>query len=55
LACAWPALEVGAGLMAVLSAVQWIAPLAVIAWPQSGCWPISQRAQRSTPSPTNAW
>ena len=29
--CAWPALEAGAGLMAVLSAIQWITPLAVIA------------------------
>ena len=30
LACAWPALESGAGLMAVLLAVKWIVPLTVM-------------------------
>lgn len=29
-ACAWPALEAGADVMAVLSAIKWIAPLTVI-------------------------
>ena len=31
LACAWPALENGAGFWAVLLAIKWIAPLAIIA------------------------
>jgi len=30
LVCAWPALESGAGFMAVLLSIKWIAPLAVI-------------------------
>ncbi len=30
LACAWPALESGADLMAILQAVKWIVPLAII-------------------------
>jgi hypothetical protein len=30
LACAWPALEAGAGLLATLLAIKWIAPLAIV-------------------------
>jgi hypothetical protein len=30
LVCAWPALEAGSGVMSVLMAIKWIAPLAII-------------------------
>ena len=46
LACAWPALEAGAGLMAVLSAIQWIAPLAVIG--MATVWMLAHFTARTT-------
>jgi hypothetical protein len=44
--CAWPALEAGAGLMAVLSAIQWITPLAVIAL--ATVWMLAHFTARTT-------
>ena len=46
LVCAWPALEAGAGLMAVLSAIQWITPLAVIAL--ATVWMLAHFTARTT-------
>ena len=44
--CAWPALEAGAGLMAVLSAIQWMAPLAVIG--MATVWMLAHVTARTT-------
>jgi hypothetical protein len=46
LVCAWPPLEAGAGLMAVLSAIQWITPLAVIAL--ATVWMLAHFTARTT-------
>ena len=46
LACAWPALESGAGLMAVASSVKWIAPLAVIG--MASVWALAWFTARTT-------
>ena len=46
LACAWPALESGAGLMAVVSAVKWIVPLTVIA--MASVWLLAWFTARTT-------
>lgn len=45
-ACAWPALESGAGLMAVLSAVKWIVPLTVIG--MASIWTLAWLTARTT-------
>ena len=45
-ACAWPALESGAGLMAVMSAVKWIVPLTVIA--MASVWLLAWFTARTT-------
>jgi len=45
-ACAWPALESGAGLMAVVSAVKWIVPLTVIA--MASVWLLAWFTSRTT-------
>ena len=45
-ACAWPALEDGAGSMAVLSAIKWIAPLAVIGL--ATVWTLAYFTARTT-------
>ena len=45
-ACAWPALEDGAGYMAVLSAIKWIAPLAVIGL--ATVWTLAYFTARTT-------
>ena len=45
-ACAWPALESGAGLMAVVSAVKWIVPLTVIA--MASVWLLAWFTARTT-------
>jgi hypothetical protein len=44
--CAWPALEQGAGFMAVLSAIKWIAPLAVIGL--ATVWTLAYFTARTT-------
>ena len=46
LVCAWPALESGAGFMAVLSAIKWIAPLAVIG--MGTLWLLAHLTARTT-------
>ena len=46
LVCAWPALEGGAGYMAVLSAIKWIAPLAVIG--MATLWALAYFTARTT-------
>lgn len=45
-ACAWPALESGAGLLAVLLSVKWIAPLAVIG--MLSVWTLAWLTARTT-------
>ena len=45
-ACAWPALEEGAGLMAVLMAIKWIAPLALIGL--ASVWLLAYLTSRTT-------
>jgi len=45
-ACAWPALEEGAGLMAVLMAIKWIAPLALIGL--ASVWMLAYLTSRTT-------
>ena len=45
-ACAWPALESGAGMMAVLLSVKWIAPLSVIAL--ASVWTLAWLSARTT-------
>ncbi len=45
-ACAWPALEDGAGFMAVLLAIKWIAPLAIIA--MATVWMLAYCTARTT-------
>ena len=46
LACAWPALESGAGLMAVLLAVKWIVPLTVMG--MASIWTLAWLTARTT-------
>ena len=46
LACAWPALESGAGLMAVLLAVKWIVPLTVMG--MVSIWTLAWLTARTT-------
>ena len=46
LACAWPALESGAGLLAVVLSVKWIAPLAVIG--MLSVWALAWFTARTT-------
>ena len=46
LVCAWPALEGGAGYMAVLLAIKWIAPLAVIG--MATLWTLAYFTARTT-------
>jgi len=46
LACAWPALEGGTGYMAVLWAIKWIAPLAVIG--MATVWTLAYFTARTT-------
>ena len=46
LACAWPALEGGTGYMAVLLAIKWIAPLAVIG--MATVWTLAYFTARTT-------
>lgn len=45
-ACAWPALEAGAGLMAVLQAIKWIAPLTLIGL--ASVWMLAYLTARTT-------
>lgn len=45
-ACAWPALEEGAGVMAVLLSIKWIAPLALIGL--SSVWMLAYMTSRTT-------
>jgi hypothetical protein len=45
-ACAWPALEDGAGFTAVLLAIKWIAPLAIIA--MATVWMLAYCTARTT-------
>lgn len=45
-ACAWPALEEGAGVMAVLMSIQWIAPLALIGL--GSVWMLAYLTSRTT-------
>jgi len=45
-ACAWPALEDGAGVTAVLLAIKWIAPLAIIA--MATVWMLAYCTARTT-------
>ena len=45
-ACAWPALESGAGLLAVVLSVKWIAPLAVIG--MLSVWALAWFTARTT-------
>jgi len=44
--CAWPALQDGAGFMAVLLAIKWIAPLAIIA--MATVWMLAYFTARTT-------
>jgi Bacterial PH domain len=44
--CAWPALESGAGLLAVLQAIKWIAPLALIGL--ASVWMLAYITSRTT-------
>lgn len=44
--CAWPALESGAGVMAVLHGIKWIAPLAVISL--TSLWILAYLTARTT-------
>lgn len=46
LACAWPALEAGAGAMAVLQAIKWIAPLTLIGL--ASVWMLAYTTARTT-------
>lgn len=46
LACAWPALEQGAGVVAVLQGIKWIAPLAVMAL--LGVWTLAWMTAQTT-------
>ena len=46
MACAWPALEDGAGFTAVLLAIKWIAPLAIIA--MATVWMLAYCTARTT-------
>lgn len=46
LACAWPALEEGAGVMAVLVPVKWIAPLALVGL--GSVWMMAFMTSRTT-------
>jgi hypothetical protein len=45
-ACAWPALEEGAGVMAVLLSIKWIAPLALIGL--GSVWMMAYMTSRTT-------
>ncbi len=45
-ACAWPALEEGAGVMSVLMSIQWIAPLALIGL--GSVWMLAYLTSRTT-------
>lgn len=45
-ACAWPALEEGAGVMAVLLSIKWIAPLALIGL--ASVWMMAYMTSRTT-------
>ena len=45
-ACAWPALESGAGVMAVIQAIKWIAPIALIGL--ASVWMLSYVTARTT-------
>jgi hypothetical protein len=45
-ACAWPALEAGAGVMSVLHAIKWIAPLAMIGL--TSIWILAYLTARTT-------
>lgn len=45
-ACAWPALEEGAGVMAVLLSIKWIAPLALIGL--GSVWMMAYTTSRTT-------
>lgn len=45
-ACAWPALEESAGVMAVLKSIQWIAPLALIGL--GSVWMLAYLTSRTT-------
>jgi hypothetical protein len=45
-ACAWPALEEGAGVMAVLLSIKWIAPLALIGL--GSVWLMAYMTSRTT-------
>lgn len=46
IACAWPALEEGAGVMAVLLSVKWIAPLALVGL--GSVWMLAFMTSRTT-------
>ncbi len=46
LACAWPSLEEGAGAMAVLMSIKWIAPLALIG--VGSLWMLAYMTSRTT-------
>ena len=45
-ACAWPALEAGAGAMAVLQAIKWIAPLSLLGL--ASVWLVAYMTSRAT-------
>ena len=45
-ACAWPALEAGAGAMAVLQAIKWIAPLSLLGL--ASVWLMAYMTSRAT-------
>ena len=45
-ACAWPALEAGAGAMAVLQAIKWIAPLSLLGL--ASIWLVAYMTSRTT-------
>jgi hypothetical protein len=45
-ACAWPALEAGAGVMAVLQAIKWIAPLTLLGL--GAVWILAYLTTRTT-------
>jgi len=45
-ACAWPALESGAGAMAVLQAIKWIAPLSLLGL--ASVWLVAYMTSRAT-------
>jgi len=45
-ACAWPALEEGAGVMAVLMSIKWIAPLALVGL--GSVWMLAYLTSRTT-------